>query len=133
MAKYSDPEDRAMLRERLRGLRVARGLSQRELGLLLGVNQKRVARIEAAPELASLGQVRRLLTLLGARMEIVDSVPAPEASSVRASLRQGRGRPAGLSSPGGVGAKSQRSEAAAEVAAPEDEARPGTTWSSSWD
>lgn len=133
MAKYSDPEDRAVLRGRLRGLRVARGLSQRELGLLLGVNQKRVARIEAAPELASLGQVRRLLTLLGARMEIVESVPVPEASLVRASLRQGRGRPAGSASPGPVVARSERPKAAADVTVPEDEARPGTTWSSSWD
>ncbi len=133
MAKYSEPDERAALRERLRGLRVARGLSQRELGLLLGVNQKRVARIEAAPELASLGQVRRLLTLLGARMEIVETVPAPEASSVRASLRQGRGRPMGSSAPGVPAARPERSQPAGERIVPEEEARPGTNWSSAWD
>lgn len=56
----------------LRSLRQARGLSQAQAGQLLGVSQKRVARIESAPDRTSVAQVARLVALLGGRLVIDD-------------------------------------------------------------
>lgn len=57
----------------LRGLRQARGLSQAQVGQLLGVSQKRVARIEAAPERTSFDQLAKLVALLGGRVVIEEA------------------------------------------------------------
>ncbi len=57
----------------LRGLRRARGLSQAQAGQLLGVSQKRLARIEAAPGRASLDQVAKLVALLGAKLVVTEA------------------------------------------------------------
>jgi HTH-type transcriptional regulator/antitoxin HipB len=62
-------------------LRQARGLSQEQAGALLGVSQKRMARIEAAPGRASLDQVAKLVALLGGRLSIQDSVPVAASAS----------------------------------------------------
>jgi HTH-type transcriptional regulator/antitoxin HipB len=56
----------------LRGLRKSRGLSQAALGTRLGVNQKRVARIEAAPGVTGFDQISRFASALGARLVIQD-------------------------------------------------------------
>jgi HTH-type transcriptional regulator/antitoxin HipB len=56
----------------LKALRSARGLSQAQLGELMGVNQKRIARIEAAPGRTSVAQVAKLVALLGGRLVISD-------------------------------------------------------------
>ena len=56
----------------LRSLRQARGLSQAQAGQLLGVSQKRVARIESAPDRTSVAQVAKLVALLGGRLVIDD-------------------------------------------------------------
>jgi HTH-type transcriptional regulator/antitoxin HipB len=66
------------LRAVLRALRQSRKLSQAEVGQLLGVNQKRVARIENAPGLTSFDQIARLVTALGGRVVI----ETPEAGLV---------------------------------------------------
>ncbi len=58
------------LRAVLRALRQSRNLSQAEVGQLLGVNQKRVARIENAPGLTSFDQISRLVAALGGRLVI---------------------------------------------------------------
>jgi HTH-type transcriptional regulator/antitoxin HipB len=63
----------ARVRAVLRGLRQARGLSQAQVGRLLGVSQKRVARIEAAPERTSFDQIARLVALLGGRVVIEEA------------------------------------------------------------
>lgn len=65
------------LRAVLRALRQLRKLNQEEVGQLLGVNQKRVARIENAPGLTSFDQIARLVTALGGRVviEIPDEEP----------------------------------------------------------
>jgi HTH-type transcriptional regulator/antitoxin HipB len=60
----------------LRGLRRARGLSQAQAGALLGVSQKRLARIEAAPGRASLDQVTRLVALLGGKLVVTETSPS---------------------------------------------------------
>lgn len=67
------------LRTILRSLRIARGLTQEELGVLLGVSQKRVARIEAAPELTSYDQIARYVSALGGRL-ILAELPRHEAN-----------------------------------------------------
>jgi HTH-type transcriptional regulator/antitoxin HipB len=56
----------------MKALRSAKGLSQAEAGRLLGVNQKRIARIESAPGRTSLAQVTRLVALLGGRLVVDD-------------------------------------------------------------
>lgn len=58
------------LSKTLKALRHAAGLNQEEAGRLLGVNQKRLARIESAPERTSFEQISRLVTVLGGRLEV---------------------------------------------------------------
>jgi HTH-type transcriptional regulator/antitoxin HipB len=60
----------------LRALRQARGLTQAQLGERLGVSQKRIARIEATPEVTSFDQIARIISALGYRLEIAEPAPA---------------------------------------------------------
>ena len=62
----------AQARTVMRALRQARGLSQAQAGQLLGLSQKRIARIEAAPGRASVAQVAKLVALLGGRLVVDD-------------------------------------------------------------
>ncbi|MCY7371360.1 MAG: helix-turn-helix transcriptional regulator [Polaromonas sp.] len=64
------------LRTILRSLRQAKGLTQAQLGQRLGVTQKRIARIEAAPEVTAFDQISRMVTSLGCRLVIEE--PAPQ-------------------------------------------------------
>ena len=56
------------LASQLRALRKARGLSQTELGAMLGVGQTRVTRIERDPTAISVEQLLALLNALGVQM-----------------------------------------------------------------
>jgi len=67
------------LRTILRALRRSRKLTQAQLGERLGVSQKRVARIEAAPELTSFDQIARMVSAMGARL-MVDELPKHQVS-----------------------------------------------------
>ena len=58
------------LRAMLRSLRQSRGLTQAQLGERLGVTQKRIARIEAAPEVTGFDQIARMVTAMGYRLLI---------------------------------------------------------------
>lgn len=58
------------LRTILRSLRQAQGLTQTQLGERLGVTQKRIARIEAAPEVTAFDQISRMVTAMGYRLTI---------------------------------------------------------------
>ena len=58
------------LSQTLKALRHAAGLSQEAAGQLLGVNQKRLARIESAPERTSFEQISRLVSALGGRLDV---------------------------------------------------------------
>ncbi len=72
----------SQLRAVLPALRRHRGLTQAQLGALMGVSQKRIARIEGAPARASFDQVARLLGLLGADLVVVNKaapLPATDA------------------------------------------------------
>lgn len=72
----------AQLRAVIKALRKTRGLSQADLGRLLGVNQKRIAKIEADPGVTSWNQVVRLISALGGRISVQDLAPnATEAKT----------------------------------------------------
>jgi len=75
------------LRAVLRGLRKSRALSQTQVGQLLGVNQKRAARIEKAPGVTSFDQISRLVAALGGRLviEVPDTPPLAKAKKESAS------------------------------------------------
>ncbi len=62
----------AQLKAVLRALRRSRDLSQMQVGELLGVNQKRIARIEAAPGVTGFDQIARLVSALGGRLVVQD-------------------------------------------------------------
>ena len=65
------PVDTPMqLRTILRSLRQSRGLTQAQLGQRIGVTQKRIARIEATPEVTSFDQIARMVTAMGCRLVI---------------------------------------------------------------
>ena len=58
----------AQLSEHLRSLRKSKGLTQAELGALVGLDQTRIAKIEADPSVVSVGQLMRLLAALQVRV-----------------------------------------------------------------
>ncbi len=83
----------AQLRTVLRSLRESRKLSQAELGKLIGVSQRRIAAIEAAPGRASFDQLSRLVAALGARVAIEEqpstiTQPTPKKASRRTSAEK---------------------------------------------
>ena len=75
------------LRAVLRGLRKSRALSQAQVGQLIGVNQKRAARIESAPGVTSFGQVVRVVAALGGRLVI--EVTDASSRSIIGAARKG--------------------------------------------
>jgi len=66
------------LKEQLRSLRKARGLSQSDLGVLVGVNQRRIADIESNPGAVGFDQIMKILSALGAEVLIRDLAMPPE-------------------------------------------------------
>ncbi len=58
------------LRPQLQALRKQRGLTQTQLGKMIGVTQARVVEIEAHPGAVSLQQVMQVLSVLGATLVI---------------------------------------------------------------
>ena len=66
------------LKPHLRALRKSHGLTQAQLGALVGVKQARIAEIEANPGAVSLDQLAKVLAALGATLHLhaVDT-PAP--------------------------------------------------------
>lgn len=82
----------AQLKAVLRALRKDRQFSQADLGQRIGVNQKRVARIEAAPGVTSFDQIARVVSALGARIVIQQSdasTPSPSRPAPRAQRKSG--------------------------------------------
>lgn len=64
----------------LRALRKDRKLSQADLGQRIGVNQKRVAKIEADPGVTSFDQIARIVSALGGRIVVQQQGDASTAS-----------------------------------------------------
>jgi HTH-type transcriptional regulator / antitoxin HipB len=60
------------LKSHLRSLRQARGLTQAQLGRLLGLGQVRIAEIEANPAAISVDQLFKLLTILNVGVVLRD-------------------------------------------------------------
>lgn len=67
----------AQLSAHLRSLRKAQGLTQAQLGRQVGLDQTRIAKIERDPRLVSVGQLLRILTLLGVRIVLQTSPKQP--------------------------------------------------------
>jgi len=57
----------------LRGLRTAKGWSQEQLGVKLGLSQARIARIEKDPLNVSVGQLLKVLSAMDAKMSVIVS------------------------------------------------------------
>lgn len=73
----------SQLRPQLQALRKQRGLTQAQLGALIGVTQARIVEIEANPGAVSLQQVMQVLQALGAGLVIRDG--DPQAAPPRAA------------------------------------------------
>ena len=86
----------------LRGLRQTRSLSQTQVGQLLGVNQKRVARIENVPGVTSFDQIARLVSAMGGRIviEAARSPTTPVAKKTKARKSPAPVKPAAPKSEG---------------------------------
>ncbi|MDQ3273002.1 MAG: helix-turn-helix transcriptional regulator [Pseudomonadota bacterium] len=67
------------LRTILRSMRQASGLTQAQLGERIGVTQKRIARIEAAPEVTAFDQIARMVAAMGHRL-MIDEPPKYKVS-----------------------------------------------------
>ena len=65
------------LRDHLRALRKARGLTQKQVSVLLGLDQARISDIENRPGAVSVAQVIQLLTALGAQVVLRIAPIAP--------------------------------------------------------
>lgn len=82
----------AQLKTILRAMRDSRNMSQVELGKRIGVSQRRIAAIEAAPGRASFEQLSRIVAALGARLVIDDlseKIPATgNKKPVKAALSE---------------------------------------------
>jgi HTH-type transcriptional regulator/antitoxin HipB len=75
------------LSSHLRALRKVRGLSQAQLGALLGVGQTRVARIERDPAAVSVAQILDVLHALAVQMVLRPTDEPPAIEKTRAPGR----------------------------------------------
>ena len=85
----------------LRALRKSRGLTQAELGALVGVKQARIAEIEADPGVVSLEQLMKILAALGATLHLQapeNDAPAAPSPAAAAPTK----KPAGARARGGI-------------------------------
>jgi HTH-type transcriptional regulator/antitoxin HipB len=73
------------LRQHLRALRKRHGLTQAQLGALVGVSQARIAEIEANPGLVNFEQLMKLLSVLGVSLTLQGGTAAQAATSVPAA------------------------------------------------
>ncbi len=72
------------LRVILRSLRQSHGLTQAQLGQMMGVSQKRIARIEAAPEVTAFDQIARMVSAMGCQLVIQEPPPHRAAEAAPA-------------------------------------------------
>ncbi|PWF46693.1 transcriptional regulator [Massilia glaciei] len=67
----------AQLRQHLRALRTKRGLTQAQLGAIIGVSQARIAEIEANPGLVRFEQMMQILSTLDTTILLSEDEVAP--------------------------------------------------------
>lgn len=91
------------LQPHLRALRKRRGLTQAQLGALVGVKQARIAEIEANPGAVSLDQLTKLLAALGGtlHLHVEDDAPAAAPQAPKKTVRAAK-RPAPAPAGGAV-------------------------------
>jgi HTH-type transcriptional regulator / antitoxin HipB len=80
------------LRQHLRALRKARGLTQAQLGALVGVSQARVAEIEANPGLVNFEQLMKLLSVLGVTVTLHEDASATAKAPVNRTKAPAKSR-----------------------------------------
>lgn len=73
----------AQLSAHLRSLRKSRGLTQAQLGELVGMGQTRIAKIERNPGLLSVDRLLRILDALGSQI----TLQLPATTSARATRK----------------------------------------------
>lgn len=73
------------LRQHLRASRKRHGLTQAQLGALIGVSQARIAEIEANPGLVNFEQLMKLLSVLGVSLILQEEAAAPAATRALAA------------------------------------------------
>src|SRR5258708_36164247 len=77
-------DNQTQLRAVLRALRQTRDLSQADLGQAVGVNQKRIARIETVPGVTGFDQISRIVAALGGHIVIETGADlAPKTPSAK--------------------------------------------------
>ncbi|WP_093557639.1 helix-turn-helix domain-containing protein [Pseudoduganella namucuonensis] len=81
----------AQLRQHIKALRKARGLTQAQLGEMIGVSQARIAEIEANPGLVRFEQLMQLLSTLGVTIVLNEDLSTSHAPTIAGSA--GRGVP----------------------------------------
>lgn len=77
------------LSQHLRALRKARGLSQADLGMRMGLSQSRIARMENSPTQVSVDGLLQLLSVLGVHMVLSDTDTSSKPSGGSASALNG--------------------------------------------
>lgn len=73
------------LRQHLRAFRKRHGLTQAQLGALIGVSQARIAEIEANPGLVNFEQLMKLLSVLSVSLTLQEEAVAPAVTRVPAT------------------------------------------------
>jgi HTH-type transcriptional regulator/antitoxin HipB len=71
----------AQLAKHLPSLRNARHLTQAQLGLLVGLHQTRIAKIEADPRRVSVGQLFKILSALGVQVQLLSNQADPASKA----------------------------------------------------
>lgn len=106
----------AQLRPHLRALRKKRGLTQAQLGELVGVSQARIAEIEANPGVVNFEQMLQLLSVLGVTMCLHGDASASSSSDFAAdhSVMQPKESPTSASD---AGTNSRKTSQATQSAA----------------
>lgn len=92
----------SQLAAHLRALRAAKGWSQEQLGVKLGLSQARIARIEKDPLNISVGQLLKVLSAMDARMSITVDTKLPDFSPISGYLNATEAGDT-VSAPGSVG------------------------------
>jgi len=86
---HSSVASPSQIRAVLPALRRSRGLTQAQLGAMLGVSQKRIARIEANPAKTSFDQISKLIALLGGDLVVVEKTPAAAKPPAKRTAKPG--------------------------------------------
>ena len=118
----------SQLTAHLQALRKARGLTQTQLGQLLGVKQSRIADIEKDPGAISVAQLHKLMAALGAQMVLRDTrsgwIPARVEEAPARPYLEPPGGPRTEAAPSGARTR----DATAGTANPGAARKRGGTW-----